>query len=103
MVTRNEIIEYIAKENILHNIIQNVGGTADEDLKDLEQDIYLDLYSKSEKALNDIYANGQLNFYLARIVSNNIHSSSSRYYTQYKKPKQYNEPIQPEDDDEDED
>lgn len=99
-MTRNDVIEEIAKTGLLHTIIQNIGGTTDEDLKDLEQDIYLDLYTKEEKLLTDLYEKGQLKFYLARIVSNNIHSSSSRYFTTYKKPQLYNVELKPEEDEE---
>ena len=86
-MTKNEIIEEIANKGTLHTLIQNIGGTTDPDLKDLEQDLYLDLYTKSEKTLQELYEKDQLNFYLARMVTNNIHSSTSRYYTKYKKPR----------------
>ena len=98
MINKNEIINHIATSNTLHNLIVNIGGTNDEDLKDLEQDIYLDLYTKSDKVLNDLYNNGQLSFYLARMVCNNIHSSTSRYYTTYKKPRLITDRLEPEND-----
>lgn len=93
------VIEYVANNKILHNLIQNIGGNKDDDLQDLEQDIYIDLYTKPEETLVKLYENKQLAFYLARIVLNNIHSSTSRFYTTYKKPLLNKVELTPEEDD----
>lgn len=100
-MTKNEIIGAIASSGMLRTIIQNIGGTTDEDLKDLEQDIYLVLFTKDEKTLNDLYTTGQMKYYLARIAANNIHSTTSPFYTTYKKPKINAEPLNEKDDDDD--
>ncbi len=81
------IYETIYREGILKNLIQNIGKLEDdENLNDLEQDIYLHLMEKGkEQQLQKMYDNGQIVYYLARIVSNQIHSHNSPYYYKYKK------------------
>lgn len=69
-------------ESIIANIAKN---TTDEDLRDLANDIYLELLEKSEDLLVGIYERGQMNYYITRIVINNINSKTSRFYYLYKK------------------
>lgn len=71
-------------EKIIANIAKN---TTDEDLKDLANDIYLELLEKSEDLLVGIYERGQITYYITRIVINNINSKTSRFYYIYKKNK----------------
>lgn len=86
MMEKAKIIADIAKEGTLREIIRNVGGTKDEDLKDLEQDIYVELLRKDAALLNDLKEKGELKYFLAKIVKNQIYSKSSPYYRTYKKP-----------------
>jgi hypothetical protein len=81
------VIEYIAKTNMLKNIIATVGKNEQKhNLQDLEQDIYICLLgNKTNEELEEMYNKKELNFYLTRIVMNNINSKTSRYYYTYKK------------------
>lgn len=85
MITKGQVIKHIADNQIVEKIIKNVAGSSDEDLKDLAQDIYIELFSKDEKLLINLYLKNNLNFYLSRIITNNIFSRNSRFYYQYKK------------------
>lgn len=79
------LIEKIAKEGTLRDIINNIGKSEQKfNLDDLEQDLYIELIEKQDK-LAEIEKKGQLKFYLTRIVQNNINSKTSRYYYNYKK------------------
>ena len=86
IMNKNQIIENIANKHIIEDIIKNICGTITEDLKDLIQDIYMDLFNKEEKLLIKLYKDKQIKFYLTKIIINNIFSKTSRYYTIYKKP-----------------
>lgn len=84
----NEIVNEIATQGLLHNIIMHItkGKSPDpEALKDLEQDIYVSLLGKGGKLI-EVWDDGHINYYLSRIVCNNIMSSSSPYYRNYIKP-----------------
>ncbi len=88
-MTRNEVVNEIAKKRIVETIVNRVtsSGTTAQDpssISDLIQDIYLSLLEDDK--IVGIYEQGHENFYIARIVTNNICSSSSRYYRNYLLP-----------------
>lgn len=84
----NNVVKKIAEDRIVETIIGNVARNSnDEDLKDLANDIYLELLEKDEDWLLGIYERGQINYYITRIVTNNINSKTSRYFYTYKKDK----------------
>lgn len=86
------IVELVEKTHLLDNIIKHItNGSNDPDLMDLSQDIYISLLVDAK--LSGIYERGELNFYLARLVMNNIASSTSPYYRIYKRPKLISDPI----------
>lgn len=83
-----KIINEIANNGLVEEIIQGVSYSKfenTENLKDLTQDIYLQLLQMRTDKLNDLYINKQLRYWIARIVVNSIHSKTSPYYYQYKK------------------
>ena len=87
-MTNAQIINQIANNGLVEEIIQGVSYSKfenDENLKDLTQDIYLQLLQMRTDKLNDLYTNNQLRYWIARIVVNSIHSKTSPYYYQYKK------------------
>lgn len=95
-MTTNEAVNEIARQRIVENIVNRVtssGETAQDpsSLCDLVQDIYLSLLEDAKIA--EIYEEGHANFYIARIVTNNICSSSSRYYRNYLLPRKKNVSI----------
>lgn len=88
MKTNAQIINEIANSGLVEEIIQGVSYSKfenTENLKDLTQDIYLQLLQMRTDKLNDIYTKNQLRFWIARIVVNSIHSKTSPYYYTYKK------------------
>ena len=88
MITNAQIINEIANNGLVEEIIQGVSYSKfenDENLKDLTQDIYLQLLQMRTEKLNDLYTNNQLRYWIARIVVNSIHSKTSPYFYTYKK------------------
>lgn len=81
------IIDEISKDKLVEEIVYNIGSKDDEDLKDLIQDIYINLLEKEDSLIENLYSTNQLKFYIIRMVVNNIHSKNSPYYTKYKKDK----------------
>ena len=82
-----KIIDEISKDKIVEEVVYNIGDKGDEDLKDLVQDIYINLLEKEDNLIETLYNTNQLKFYIIRMVVNNIHSKNSPYYTKYKKDK----------------
>lgn len=88
MRTNAQIINEIANGGLVEEIIQGVSYSKfenTENIKDLAQDIYLQLLQMRTDKLNDLYTKNQLRYWIARIVVNSIHSKTSPYYYQYKK------------------
>ena len=85
---KQAVIAQIAKSKVLSDIIHNVAkDTKDEYLKDLEQDLYVELLEKDDELIEYLYENNQLNYFLTKMVVNNINSNTSRFYYKYRKRK----------------
>ena len=86
-MTKNEVVEIIAKERLVEQIVSNIAKSADCDdtLKDLSQEIYLDLLSKDEQKIVKLYEDNQIRFFVVRMVANNLFSKNSPYYQVFKK------------------
>ena len=82
-----KIIDEISKDKVVEEVVYNIGDRGDEDLKDLAQDIYINLLEKEDNLIETLYSENQLKYFIIRMVVNNIHSKNSPYYTKYKKDK----------------
>ena len=87
-----KIAETIVNQGLLKSIIRQVtNNSSDIDLLDLEQDLLYSLLLDTK--LPGIFERGELNFYLSRMVMNNIASATSPFYRIYKRPIKLSEPI----------
>lgn len=95
-MTKNSIITELCSRGIVREIITNISRNSekDEDLKDLEQDIYVTLLLKDETFLTGLYERGELNYYIANIVYTQLRSVTSPYYRKYKYTINKNIPIE---------
>ena len=84
-MTKNEIIEIIAKEKMVETAVANIAKTNSDTLKDLSQEIYLDLLSKDEEKIVNLYETNQIRFFVVRMVTNNLFSKNSPYYQVFRK------------------
>lgn len=85
-MTKNEIIGQLAKERGVERIIRNVSRKQDvRNPEDLAQMIYLELLEKPDSLIVSLNERKQLNYFLTRIVLNNIFSKNSRYHYLYRK------------------
>jgi hypothetical protein len=80
MITKYKIIEELAKNKTIENIIQNIVKKWDDTLNDLAQMLYEDLLSKQDNKIIQLYNNNQLHYYLTRMVLNSVNSKTSRFY-----------------------
>ena len=82
------LIEKIAAERLVEKLIGRLRVTQAEakfDLDDLAQDIYISLMEKDEELIKGLCERGELEYYILRMVVNQVCSKTSPYYTQYKK------------------
>ena len=84
-MTKNEVVNIIAKERMVETAIANIAKTNSDVLKDLSQEIYLDLLSKDEDKIVKLYESNQIRFFVVRMVTNNLFSKNSPFYQTFKK------------------
>ena len=81
-----EIIDQLARERRVETMLANIAkkpvtGT----LEDLCQMVYLILLEYDEGKIVDLWENGQINFFLARILLNQYRSTNSPFYKLFRK------------------
>lgn len=79
-MSKYEIIEQLAKEKTIEEIIGNITQRSDDTLNDLAQMLYEDLLLKDEEKIKKLYTDKQLKFFITRMVLNSINSKTSRFY-----------------------
>ena len=79
-MSKYEIIEQLAKEKTIEEIIGNITQRSDDTLNDLAQMLYEDLLLKDEEKIKKLYSDKQLKFFITRMVLNSINSKTSRFY-----------------------
>ena len=84
-MSKNEVVNIIAKERLVEQIVSNIAKSSDDLLNDLSQEIYLDLLQKDEDKIINLYETNQMRYFITRMVINNIHSTNSPYWCKYKR------------------
>lgn len=88
MMNKTEIIEQIAKERMVETMVQNIAHqalSANADLSDLCQMVYLILLEYDEEKLQDLWEHKQMRFFIARVIVNQYRSSYSPFHTIFRK------------------
>lgn len=84
-MTKNEIIEKLAKERLVETAVANIAKTNSDILNDLSQEIYLDLLQKDEQKIVKLYESNQIRFFVVRMILNNLFSKNSPFYQTFRK------------------
>lgn len=78
-----QIIAALARERAVEKMVARIGHKdIDADLRDLCQLVYMILCEYDEGKICDLWENGQMNFFLARIIVNQYRSTRSQYYAE---------------------
>ena len=81
-----EIINELAKNKVIEKLVANISPDDNSpDNQDLSQLIYLTLLEKPNSLIEDLYSKGELIFYVIRIITRNVYSTTSPYYRTIKK------------------
>ena len=85
-MTSNQIINELAKNKVIEKLVANISPDDNPpDNQDLSQLIYLTLLEKPNSLIEDLYSKGELIFYVIRIITRNVYSTTSPYYRTIKK------------------
>ena len=82
-LNKNEIIALLAKQRVIEQLVQSLTQSPYKD--DLCQDLYIDLLNKAEDLITGMYYRGELLYFIRRMVSNNINSTTSPFYQKYER------------------
>lgn len=83
---KNKLLTKIYNSGKIRALIKKIGaGENEENLNDLELDIYLYLCEYEEEKLFKIWESGDFNFWMSRVICNQIHSATSKYFATYKR------------------
>lgn len=83
-----EIVESLARDKVVEETIKNIKNSRDEnydDLQDLTQMVYEVLCNYDDEKIETMWEKGQLKFFVARLVINQLCSKTSPYYYTFKK------------------
>ena len=85
-MTSNQIINELAKNKVIEKLVANISPDDNPpDNQDLSQLVYLTLLEKPNALIEDLYSKGELIFYVIRIITRNVYSTTSPYYRTIKK------------------
>ena len=82
-LNKNAIIALLAKQRVIEQLVQSLTQSPYKD--DLCQDLYIDLLNKDEDLITGMYYRGELLYFIRRMVSNNINSTTSPFYQKYER------------------
>ena len=80
MQPAREIVEVLARERRVETICENVCRRRG--LEDLAQLVYMYLLDSPDALLSDLYENGQINFYIVRMIKNQYFKPRTKYYNE---------------------
>ena len=83
MLDKYLIENYHKLKDIAHNITSGKGNN------DLFSFVIEELYKCDQKRISEIITKNQMTFYVVRVMINQYHSKTSRYYYKYKKYYEY--------------
>jgi hypothetical protein len=80
----NKIVEWLYKDKIVRDILTNM-GIDENDIDDIEQEIYLILLEYSAEKIKEMYDKKQLKYFIVGIVWRQYFSNTSPFFYKYKK------------------
>lgn len=83
-MSKVEIIENLAKSKRVEKLIDSYSISSPYK-EDLAQDIYIELLRKDEMLIYNLHINKEFDYYIRKIIKNNINSTTSPFYKNYEK------------------
>lgn len=81
------IIASLAQDRRVEQLVCNIAHTGElgADLQDLCQMVYVFLLEYKAERIIDLWENGDMDFFLARVIVNNLRSKTSRFHYIFRK------------------
>lgn len=91
-MNKYEAISDIAKEGVVERLAKKYNISSPY-IKDLCQDLYIELLNKDEKLIVGLYERNEIEYYIRKMISNNVNSTTSPFYKNYEKFRKNSEEI----------
>lgn len=92
-MTRRSVVDILAREKVIERLVKKYGFSSPY-CKDLCQDLYIELLNKEEDLIVGLYEREEIEYYIRKMISNNINSSTSPFYKKYEKFRKTTSEIQ---------
>lgn len=84
-MNKYDIIRELSENRVVEEMITNIAKNRKFEYDDLAQDVYVWLLEEDDDKVIQLYENKQLKYWVSRMLVNNIHSTTSPFYTKYRK------------------
>ena len=86
-MTKREIVAKLAREKVVETMLGHIARQpVTGDLQDLAQEVYCTLLGYEEEKVVALYEGARLNFFIARILTNQFRSRTSTFHYTYRVP-----------------
>lgn len=92
-MNKYEAISVIAKECVVEKLVKKYNIISPY-IKDLCQDLYIELLNKDDNLIVGLYERNEIEYYIRKMISNNINSTTSPFYKNYEKFRKTTDEIQ---------
>lgn len=83
-MTKFSVIDILAHDKVIERLTKKYSFSSPY-CKDLCQDLYIELLNKDEELIVGLYVRDEIEYYIRKMISNNINSSTSPFYKNYEK------------------
>lgn len=92
-LTKRQTIDILARNKVIERLMRKYSFSSPY-CKDLCQDLYIELLNKEESLIVGLYERNEIEYYIRKMISNNINSSTSPFYKNYEKFRKKTSEIQ---------
>lgn len=92
MNNKRSVINILAHNKVIEKLLRNYNFSSPY-CKDLCQDLYVELLNKEESLIVGLYERNEIEFYIRKMISNNVNSVTSPFYKNYEKFRKSSENI----------
>ena len=92
-LTKKSVVNKLAKDKTVERLAKSYNLSTPY-LKDLCQDIYIELLNKDKDLIIGLYERNEIEYYIRKIITNNVNSTTSPFYKNYEKFRKTTDEIQ---------
>lgn len=92
-LNKKQVVNILAHNKVIEKLAKQYNFSSPY-CKDLCQDLYIELLNKDEKLIVGLYERNEIEFYIRKMISNNVNSSTSPFYKNYEKLRKTTDEIQ---------